>query len=225
VLLLSHPLPEAVPLPASAQPFFLHVFDKAVQAPDVTTLKPIYCMLNGACRDLLSVLSPDARHSFDKELCHILSSNSTGQNSTLLLWCFGIIILAEHPHHVGRIRSSLSSSATTETPNQTSERQWKTASGRKLFGSSSGIYKAINLTYLSVIWASKGEVVPDTEAIEGIRIATRTLEFVDSEMREGWPGSSAPARYTFPKLPVKILRKGIDMRVQFEVVAHPRLFD
>jgi hypothetical protein len=201
----------------------LHLFGKAVQAPDVTTLRPIYCMLNGACRDLLSILSPDARHSFDKELCHILSSNSTGQDSMLLLWCFGIIILAEHPHHVGvgRIRSSLSSSVTTGTPNLTPERQWKTASGRKLFGSSNGIYKAINLTYLSVIWASKGEVVPDSEAVEGIKIATRTLEYVDSEMREGWPSSSAPAKYTYPKLPVKILRKGIDLGVQFEVVLHP----
>ena len=220
MLLLSHTLPEAVPLPASAQPFFLRLFDKAVQAPDVATLKPIYCMLNGACRELLSLLSTDARHSFDKKLCHILSSNLTGQNSMLLLWCLGIVILAEHPYHVGRIHGSLSSFDAARTLDVAPEKQWKTASGRKMFGSSNNIYKTINLTCLSVIWLSKGEAVLDIDAIEGIRIATRTLEFVDPEMRKGWPTSSVPAKYTFPKLSAKILRRGIDLGVQFEVIAH-----
>jgi len=220
VLLLSCSLPESVPLPASAQPFFLRLFHKAVQVPDVATLKPIYCMLNGACRELLSLLSLDARHSFDKELCHILSSNLTGQNSMLFLWGLGIVILAEHPHHVRRTRGSLSSFDAARTPDVTPERQWKTASGRKMFGSSNNIYKTINLTCLSVIWVSNGEAVSNIDAIEGIRIATRTLEFVDSEMRERWPTSSVPAKYTFPKLSTKILRRGIDLGVQFEVSAH-----
>ncbi|KAJ8111954.1 hypothetical protein OPT61_g5568 [Boeremia exigua] len=216
VRLLSRPLPESVPLPASAQSFFLRVFQRATQSPDVSTLQPVYSMLNGACRKLLGLLPSDVRQQFDRELCHILSSNGTGQNSMLLLWCFGIVILAEHPEelsdtdYVGPTRSKTSTGL---------ERQWKTASGRKLFGTTNGIYKTLNLTYLSVIWATKGDVgVSDTEAIEGIRIAVRTLRFVDVEARAGWPSSSALAKNIFPKLPAKILREDIHPTVQLEAL-------
>jgi hypothetical protein len=216
VLLLSYPLPETLPLPASAQSFFLRVFDKATYAPNVDTLKPIYCMLNGACRGLLTLLSSEARHSFDKELCQILSSHGTGQNSMLLLWCFGIVILAEHPQGTEDLHSTSSAFSTTSLA--TGDRQWTTASGRKLFGSTAGINKTINLTYLSVIWASKGDVgVSDTEAIEAIRIATRTVRCVDQTTRQNWPNSSRIAQSTFPKLPTKILRHDINPALQLEV--------
>ncbi|KAJ4362195.1 hypothetical protein N0V95_001543 [Ascochyta clinopodiicola] len=170
-------------------------------------------MLNGACRKLLGILTADVRQQFDRELCHILSSNGTGQNSMLLLWCFGIVVLAEHPEYVY--------SPQDLGPRQlaSTERQWKTASGRKLFGSISGLYKTINLTYLSVIWAAKGDVgVSDAEAIEGIRIAVKTLRFLDYEARESWPSSSALAKNIFPKLPAKIVRSGINPAVQLEAL-------
>ncbi|KAJ4992727.1 hypothetical protein SVAN01_01773 [Stagonosporopsis vannaccii] len=214
VQLLSRPLPEFVPLPASAQSFFLLVFERATQNPDVSTLKPVYSMLNGACRKLLNLLPPEVRQQFDRELCHILSSNGTGLNSMLLLWCFGIIILAEHPEEFAD-----SAFCEVARPDWTGgvETQWRTASGRKLFGSPNGLHKTINLTYLSVIWATKGDVgVSDLEAIEGIRIAIRTLRFVDTEARVGWPNSSALAKNIYPKLPAKILRGNIHPTVQLE---------
>lgn len=77
----------------------------------------------------------------------------------------------------------------------------------------------MNLTYLSVIWATKGDVgVSDTEAVQGIQIAVRTLRFIDTEARAGWPSSSGLARNIFPKLPAKILREGICPMVQFEAL-------
>ncbi len=214
--LLSKPLPESVPLPASAQSFFLRVFERATQSPDVSTLRPVYSMLNGACRKLLRLLPSDVRQQFDREMCHILSSNGTGQNSMLLLWCFGIVILVEHPEEF--------SDADTAGANQSKlaaslDDQWKTASGRKLFGSPNGVYKTLNLTYLSVIWATKGDVgVSDAEAIEGIRIAVRTLHFMDNKARASWPSSSALAKNIFPKLPAKILREDIQPNVQLEAL-------
>ncbi|KAF3051690.1 hypothetical protein E8E11_011005 [Didymella keratinophila] len=216
VRLLSRPLPECISLPASAQTFFLRVFERASQNPGVSTLQPVYSMLNGACRKLLSLLPAEVRQQFDRELCHILSSNGTGQNSMLLLWCFGIVILAEHLEEF-----SGSQNFGLDQPKSTAglEKQWKTASGRKLFGSPNGMYKTINLTYLSVIWATKGDVgVSDAEAIEGIRIAVRTLRFVEVEARVGWPGSSALAKNIFPKLPAKIVREGINPAVQLEAM-------
>lgn len=165
---------------------------------------------------LLSVLPAEARQQFDRELCHILSSNGTGQNSMLLLWCFGIVILAEHPEEF-----SESQDYGLNQPTSTAgvEKQWNTSSGRKLFGSSNGLYKTINLTYLSVIWATKGDVgVSDVEAIEGIQIAVRTLRFVHTDARAGWSNSSALAKNIFPKLPAKILREGISPAVQLEAL-------
>ena len=216
VRLLSRPLPECIPLPASAQSFFLRVFERASQNPDVSTLQPVYSMLNGACRKLLSLLPAEVRQQFDRELCHILSSNGTGQNSMLLLWCFGIVILAEHPEEFSESQN-FGFDQSTSTAGL--EKQWKTASGRKLFGSPNGMHKTINLTYLSVIWATKGDVgVSDAEAIEGIRIAVRTLRFVDAEARAGWPNSSALAKNIFPKLPAKILREGNNPAVQLEAL-------
>ena len=216
VELLSRPLPEFVMLPVSAQSFFLRVFERATQSPNVTTLQPVYSMLKGACRKLLALLPSGVRQQFDRELCQILSSNGTGQNSMLLLWCFGIVILAEHPEEFD--------GAHTIAPDHSNspahlEKQWTTASGRKLFGSLNGLYKTMNLTYLSVIWATKGDVgVSDTEAVQGIQIAVRTLRFIDTEARAGWPSSSGLARNIFPKLPAKILREGICPMVQFEAL-------
>lgn len=192
------------------------MFERATQNPDVSTLQPVYGMLNGACRKLLGLLPADVRQQFDRELCNILSSNGTGQNSMLLLWCFGIVILAEHPEDFGDPQD-LVQGQTALTSHF--EKQWNTASGRKLFGSTNGLYKTINLTYLSVIWATKGDVgVSDAEAIEGIRIALRTLRFVDRDAREGWPNSSALAKNIFPKLPVKIMRTDINPVVQLEAL-------
>ncbi|KAF1841622.1 uncharacterized protein K460DRAFT_388516 [Cucurbitaria berberidis CBS 394.84] len=191
VLLLSRPLPESIPLPAAAQSFFLHVFEKAIQTPHVDTLKSVYSMLNGACRQILSHLPLDTRQQFDTELCQILYSENAARDSMLLLWCFGIVLLVEHSD------SGPEPSKTTETM----ERQWKTSSGKKLFGSTKSSYKTITLTCLSVIWALKGSVgVSDDDAIEGIRIASRTLRFVDQHVRESWPRSSSLAGNTVQKL-------------------------
>lgn len=175
-------------------------------------------MLNGACNGLLSLLSSELRQTFDEELCQILSSSGAGQNSMLLLWCFGIVLLAERPEEAENAQRSRSLLG-NQTRKTVDERQWSTKCGRKLFGSPT---KTINLVYLSVIWASKGDVdVPDAEAIEAIRIATRVMQFVDKEVRESWPTTNKLAKSTFYRLPGKILRQGIDPEVQFEVGSDP----
>jgi hypothetical protein len=218
VLLLSRPLPASIPLPASAQSFFVRVFEKASQAPDVNTLRPVYSMLNGACRNLLGVLPLEDRQRFDHEIAHILSLKTTGQNSMLLLWCFGIVLLAEHPGETS-LSPYLQTSFAKGLATATFEKQWTTASGRKLFGSTTWLYKTINLAYLSVIWATKGDVgVSDEEAIEGIRIAICTLRCVDQAALRSWPTSSPAARNTFAKLPLKLSRLDINLTIRFEAL-------
>ena len=95
VELLSHPLPEAIPLPASVQPFFLRVFEQAYREPNVETLRPVYHMLNGACRGLCTLLPSNSGRLLDDKLHQTLISPLTGECSMLLLWCFGVVTLAD----------------------------------------------------------------------------------------------------------------------------------
>jgi hypothetical protein len=172
-------------------------------------------MLNGACRDLLGLLDTHERDDFDQELSRILSSNGAAKNYMLMLWCFGIVLLAENASEIVEQRLQSSRGATPTA----SKKHWTTASGRKMFGDNGKISKTISLTYLSVIFAIKGEEdVPDEDAVEGIQIAIRTLQHVDLAVLREWPRSSGLAKGTFAKLPDKILRSNINPAVQLEAL-------
>ena len=217
---LSEPLPEALPLPASAQSFFICVLDKVVKSPSVSTLGPIHSMLNGACRDLLGILPNKTRISFDEQLCRILISNNAQQDPMLLLWCLGIALLVESPSDIGTSVGSIAESAScaSTASQEHSESNWKTPAARKLFGSAKSQMKTLTMTVLSVIWACKGEVgVSNVDAIEGIRIAIKTVEAVDIEIKHSWPTSSAFTKSMFHKVIEKALRDGIHPSVQLEV--------
>jgi hypothetical protein len=217
VLLLSQPLPESIPLPAPAQSFFRWVFMIASQNPNVDTLKPVYYMLKGACRHLYGFLAREEQEQFNKDLSRVLSSKGAEQ-MTLWLWCFGIILLVEHPDEIGQLQSArpdVEQSISTTTPGT----RWKTPSGCKLFGSVNHVYKTINMTYLGVIYATKGDVgVSDLDALEAIRIAARTLQFVDRAAIDGWLKSGDQAQNIFSKLPSKISRTDINPAVQLEAL-------
>lgn len=221
VLLLSRPLPSSAPLPASAQPFFLRTFEKASRAPDESTLRPVYLMLNGACRTLLSLLPLDRRHQFDEAVSEILTSNVAGQKQMLALWCFGIALLAEYPDgrgHQHTLRSSSERPTTTDTLRI--ERQWTTSACRKLFGSANKLTKTIQMIYLGVIWITKGDMdVSHEDAIEGVRIAVRISQVIDRAVLEGWPQSTALSRNLVTKLAEKITRPNIDAAVQLEALS------
>ncbi|KAJ4286997.1 hypothetical protein N0V90_012878 [Kalmusia sp. IMI 367209] len=225
VVLLSQPLPEGVSLPASIQPFLLQLFELASRNPGVQTLKPIYLTLNGACRGFRAQLSPDANQLFDAHICHILTSQSAGESSMLLLWCFGVVILAEHPELVDRVDNA-SSDALKEVASSISAVQWTTDAGRKMFGTKKSCHKTITLACLSVVWAIKDGVgVPDDEALRGIptpmlEIATRTLRFVDQQVLEQWLSSDTTGvtRSVLPKLLEKVHRRDLKPFIQLEAL-------
>lgn len=212
VLILSHPLP--IPLPSSAQEFFLRVFQRSNQNPCVDTLKPVYHMLDGACHQLFSLLPSDAQQQFDQQLRHILKSTDVGKDAMLLLWCFGIVLLIEYPE-ASHLRQTCPPNHIVST--QGTKKNWTTASGQKLFFGSMSLYRTISLASLSVVWAIKGGVgVSDEDAIHGIRIASRVLRVIDQNVRENWPKSDARAKGTFLKLIEKIERLDANSAIFFE---------
>lgn len=197
-----------MPLPAAAQEFFLKVFNHAVKEPKVETLKPVYYMLDGACHQLLSLLPDEVQREFDQQLCCMLSSNSAGNNSMLLLWCFGIVLLTER---CNSLRSK---------PETGFDQEWKTSSGQKLFSSTKGLHKTITLTCMSVVLAMKDGVgVSSIEATESIHVATRLLQYIDSDARCSWAKSGPLPEKTLAKLLDKIERLDTSSRVLVEALS------
>jgi hypothetical protein len=212
VTLLSRALPHSVTLPASAQTFFLQVFEQATNTDnvDVSALKSLYLMLNGACKGLLNLLADEIRVDFDERLYGILRTHGKPKYSTTIQLCFGLTILMEHPEAFGNGKLPVASIF-----------QWKTKSGKKLFGGETidHIYKTISVNSTSVVWlTNEEEGVSDMEALDGIRIANRTLQFVEQQTRIRWATSRKTAPNILSKLPQKIQRKNMDSVVQLEAL-------
>ncbi|KAF2805228.1 uncharacterized protein BDZ99DRAFT_574827 [Mytilinidion resinicola] len=224
VLFLSEPLPESVPLPAAAQSFFLRVFDEASQTPCVTMLAPVYAMLKGACRDLIGLLPQNTRDDFDQQICRILASKHAQKDSMLLLWCLGIVVLAEGIPVASELKGPPNATLQDVPPilkssQERTEVRWSSPAARRLFDSVKAMTKTTTMTVLSVIWACKsscGDGITDAEAAEGIRIAIRTLQSVDVDVRHEWSHSSSLTKSMLPKLVEKSLRPEIHPLVQLE---------
>jgi hypothetical protein len=216
VLLLSRPLPKAIPLPAVAQNFFLNVFENATQQPNYDTLKSVYRMLNGACRRLYSLLPRDLRQRFDTELCNILRSPKVADSSLLFLWAEGIVLITEHPEGV----ESLQDVPTNEEPTSTErlKQHWATPSGQKLFGSTSYLYKTIELTCLNVVWILRGGIKND-EAVEGLRIASKALQFIGRDVKDNWPRSHKKYATLYDKCASKIQNYNASLPIQLEALS------
>ncbi|OAL56590.1 hypothetical protein IQ07DRAFT_496719 [Pyrenochaeta sp. DS3sAY3a] len=208
VLLLARPLPESISLPAAAQSFFLDVSERALKNEDVSTFRSVYRMLNGACRKIFGYLTADVQEQFDRQLRRLLTSSSARLDSTLSLWCCGIVLLAERPdppEHTAW-NSGL-------TP------QWKTAAGQTMFGTTKGSYKTLNIICLSIILVLKShDTMSIDEAIEGIRIASIILQSIEPNVRQTWPKSSPLAQNNFQKLFETLRFSGFSEAILFEAL-------
>lgn len=216
MLILSRPLPEAIPLPAVAQNFFLNVFENATQQPNYETLKSVYRMLNGACCRLYSLLPRDLRQRFDTELCNILRSPKVADSSLLFLWAEGIVLITEHPEGVEELQNLSADEEPTST--ERLRQHWATPSGQKLFGSTSYLYKTIELTCLNVVWILRGGI-QENEAIEGLRIASRAMQFIGQDVKDNWPRFQKKYAMLYEKCASKIQNSNASLSVQLEALS------
>ncbi|KAI4692048.1 uncharacterized protein J4E84_003016 [Alternaria hordeiaustralica] len=199
-LLLSRPLPEAIPLPAVAQNFFLNVFENATQQPNYETLKSVYHL----------------RQRFDTELCNILRSPKVADSSLLFLWAEGIVLITEHPVGVDGLQNPPGDEEPTST--ERLRQHWATPSGQKLFGSTSYLYKTIELTCLNVVWILRGGI-KENEAIEGLRIASRAMQFIGQDVKDNWPQVQKKYAMLYEKCASKIQNSSASLSVQLEALS------
>ncbi|OJD33938.1 kinesin k39 [Diplodia corticola] len=108
VAMLSEPLPHSVPLPFTAQEFFMRLFDEAMKSTDEHHVSTIYKLLDGACRDLLGILPEDRIKYIEEKGYELLKSSaanpSHAPNETwhrlqiLSLGLMGILAQTCDPH-------------------------------------------------------------------------------------------------------------------------------
>jgi hypothetical protein len=89
---LSVQLPMAHVLPASAEDFFLRVFNGAVKDPCLTTLLPIYALLNGACEVLMNILPRNSLDYLRDELLRMMRSVKAVEDQVVTLLCLAILV-------------------------------------------------------------------------------------------------------------------------------------
>jgi len=180
VVLLKHPLPESIAVPAAAQDLLCRLFQQAAAAPKKDTLGAVYLLLAGAGRPLPRILSSDVLRQFEQYVFGILREATDVDNPMILLYCLAIMrILVEsfsEVHHTSSQRL-ISSSPTSQS--------WKSDAMRSFFDGVKA-HKSLQLIVLRVVWACKAGISVSTEAYECIRFANIILAGIREEIRTEW---------------------------------------
>ncbi|GAB7337207.1 hypothetical protein MBLNU457_g2586t2 [Dothideomycetes sp. NU457] len=180
VVLLKHPLPESIAVPAAAQDLLCRLFQQAAAAPKSDILGAVYSLLAGACRPLPRILSSDVLRQFEQYVFGILREATDVDNPMILLYCLAIMrILVEsfsEVHHTSSQRL-MSSSPTSQT--------WRPDAMRSFFDGVKA-HKALQLIVLRVVWACKAGMSGSTEAYECIRFANIILAGIREEIKTEW---------------------------------------
>jgi hypothetical protein len=209
MLLLTDPLPEKVPLPASAQHFFIQAVKDAIRAPSATSLWRVYNLLTGACSGLPRVLPSEDWLSLEEELTKIVRSARTIQDHSMSLICFGIMYALAVPN------ATEASSAIDITTDHNGI-QFKSDAALDFF-SGAKAYKSLNLAALQVTWASKPNVgVPRKEALRLLDIALDIFRVVDQSLLKQWSESS-DGQTNIRRITGKLLETDVDPEIQLQV--------
>lgn len=223
VALLSKPLPQNVPLPISAQEFFLKAFDDMIKSTNEHNLRLILTLLDGACRDLLGVL-PDDRVEYIEEKAYELLKNFNAkkqerndQHQAQIL-CLGLMgVLA--PSCKPQSRQVLPNAATPEevpfVPLQRPSSVKHLEQIPKLFsGSAAGATMRLSIT-LALGLLSTGVKEVDERMVRDLKIVSQVLAIMPSSTRQAYLNHGHDVKFV-NKLIEKILRPGLHPGVQLQ---------
>jgi hypothetical protein len=212
MLLLSEPLPQSVPLPASAQPFFIRVVKAAIGCPSASSLWQVHALLTGACDSLPRILARDDWISLEEGLTHIVRSARSIQDQSMSLICFGIMYALALPYTV----EVASNSEITTIHNDV---QLKSDAALEFF-SGSKAYKSLNLAALQVTWSCKPNVgIARDDALKLLDIALDIFRVIDQKILEQWSKSSE-GQTNVRRMMGKLLETELDPEMQLQVCWH-----
>jgi len=219
---LSVPLPKGLPLPAAAQTFLSQLFENAMKRPSITTIEPVYALLDGACADLLELLPQASLDQLRDQLTQLMRTAKKIEEQPLSLYCLAIIAKLNKFHHVvgehGGRRSSVRFTPSSQS-RDTSAHSWEEV--QKFFQGERAL-KTIHLLVLQVIYACRPESKDsDQPPMKHVRIAREVLSAIDSLVREKWLQSNGAIT---KKLHEKAASNTLPNLLRLEAIAFTAMF-
>lgn len=218
--MLSAPLREDTPLPASAAVFFLKVMETAAQTASALTIRPIYSMLAGVGPGLLDVMPEAEVRQFQDRLIRLLRNVDDQTANLLCLAIFArLVIRSTCPSSTSAVSSqgptSVNSTIRTEQP-------FRYNTIEQFFNQKRAL-KTLDLVVLRVIFAcSNSSNLSLEDSVESLKLAREIIDAVSDEEKGLWLGSNGPK---VRKLYEKVLRVGLAQDLQSLVCSKDHAFD
>ncbi|KAE9990054.1 hypothetical protein EG327_001906 [Venturia inaequalis] len=206
--LLCEPLPSSVPLPASAEHFFVCVVKQAVKSPMATTICRVYDLLTGACQGLPRILPQDAWTQLQDGLMQIVGNTKRLRDQSISLTCLGVIYaLAVPPGTLhGLTQSQLVQS------DLTTDLAWSYFSGAKAL-------KSLNLAVLQAMLSCKSSLgLSFTQVLRSLDISLNVSSVVDAKVRSEW-SKTDDGKKNISHLMSTAMKDGLDLELQMRLFA------
>jgi predicted nucleic acid-binding Zn-ribbon protein len=206
--LLCEPLLASVPLPASAEKFFICVVDQAIQSPSTTTLCRVYDLLTGACQGLPRILPQDTWAGLEHGLITIVGNARTIQDQSVSLTCLGVIYALAVPS--GTLRGL--------TQSQVVHSELTTDIARAFFSGGKAL-KSLSLAALQAAWSCKpSSNFSFGEVLRSLDIVLNIFLVVGAKVRSAW-SKSREGQSAISRLMSKATEEGLDLEFQMRLFA------
>lgn len=208
-------MPETLPIPASAQKFFLAAFDKAVRSPSIENLGVVFSLLGGPCRQSISLLRPQKLDGFLEHLRQTIKSLPSHGDQALTLLCLaiGTILLEQMPFSDCLVPSTLLESSPPARQDRIGRASERPKFQKLITGEKS--YKALGLLALRTYLACKNDnTIAQSEAAKTARAARRTLSAFPMHVVDAWRRKSG---HWIEKLAESLNAAHISPELQLEV--------
>jgi hypothetical protein len=200
--ILRNQLPLTVPLPSSAETFFVCVLKEATRTPSASNLTAAYDVLSGACQHLPQLLPSKEWTKLEDELVKIVKSSRTIQNQSLSILCLGILqaLRGQQPDYQGRSNIVASS-----------------------FFIGSKALKSLSLAILQAAWVTKTtHHISRVDVLRSLSITSSILKAMSRETLETW-SRSPEGQGAISRLLSQCADSNLHVEVQLKVRTGPIL--
>lgn len=205
-----------MPLPASAQVFFLRIFESAVRSPSNENIGRVYALLDGACGELLGLLPQGTLNRFEEHLERVMRDLKGFEEGSPFVLCLWIMKALAGPFNWSTPNTLLPSSGSVSSSSpRPATPDWRSDAARSFFTGSKAA-KTMPLLTLRVIFACKeGIDMSLHQVIEDVKAANEAVQAVDTVVRHEW---SRANNLHIRKLVEKAMRPDIHPDLQLQAL-------
>ncbi|KAK7606263.1 hypothetical protein BKA81DRAFT_372145 [Phyllosticta paracitricarpa] len=191
IALLSEPLPAFIPLPSSAQDFFIQTFEKSVQFTNEENVSNVYTLLDGSCRELLSLLPEEFLDHFEERSYRFLKEKGTTgkelESYRMQILYLGILATLLEPR--SRRKSQHSDPSSQASRSSSASRSFRSGSMEEIVRvfKGSAAHSTVNwITTMVLRICATGTRDFDDSALRSLKIAIEVLMVIPSEIRQSY---------------------------------------